>query len=103
MAFEKEGHENIAVVHAKVPMMMEGRRLGHAWVEYDKPTNGGTQRMVADTDNLGREVTTEEYYGAFEAQGGVQDARSYNSKEYIDRMARSMRENTPPFGPWDDE
>ena len=104
MDFEKEGRENISGVHATVPMMMEGRNLGHAWVEYDKPTNGGTQRMVVDRDNA-YEGVAEDYYGAFESLGlgGVQAARSYSPTEYMDRMARSMRENTPPFGPWDDE
>ncbi len=101
---DKEGRENVAVVHAKVPMMMEGRTLGHAWVEYDKPTDGGTQRMVSDLENFSRDITTEEYYGAFEDQGGVQDARSYSPTEYFDRWARNNRERTgPAYGPWDDE
>jgi len=99
MDFDKEGRENVAVVHGNVFMPMEGRSLGHAWVEYDKPTDGGTQRMAVDNGTIDYEGPAEEYHEAL----GIKDARSYTTKEYMDRMARSMREKTPPYGPWDDE
>ena len=93
MDFEKEGRENISVVHATVPMMMEGRNLGHAWVEYDKPTNGGTQRMAADHSGRVYEGPAEEYREAL----GVQDTQEYSAVEAALRMLRSGQ-----TGPWDD-
>ena len=92
-SFEEEGRENVAIVHAQVDMLGEGRRLAHAWVEYDKPTNGGTQRMAADHSGRVYEGPAEEYREAL----GVQDTQEYSGAEAALRMARSGQ-----TGPWDD-
>ena len=93
LAFEEEGRENVAVVHGNVFMPMEGRSLGHAWVEFDKPTNGGTQRMAADHSGRVYEGPAEEYREAL----GVQDTQEYSAVEASLRMLRSGQ-----TGPWDD-
>ena len=90
LAIEMLGDKKVILVHGMVngQGMLEGKRFGHAWVEYDN-------RKVMDHSNGKQlEVPKDAYY----ALGGVKEE---DNKYYLPNKAIRMMTKSMHWGPWE--